>query len=144
MSVEQLKQAMTKTADKAENNEDSRAIKGVNNVYETPKGRAPGTLDAKWGDEPPLDSDNYPVNYSEAVKREAHDGRAGMIERLFDSPKTTAPVEQAMLRQLFNPETVSEGHPPHSPMLQRGRVKEASVAGEESLTDQVMRVVGHR
>jgi hypothetical protein len=49
MSVEEIKRAML---GQVENNEDARVIKGVNNVYETPPGRAPGTLDAKWGDAP--------------------------------------------------------------------------------------------
>ena len=128
----------TKQADAPDTNLDDTQ-KGVNNVYETPPGRKPGTLDALWGDQPP-----NPDTYGTAVMRSAQDTRADMIERLFDSPSTSASAEQAMMSALF--ENARDGRP-HSPLLQRGRssTKDHSEAKEaETLTDSVMRVVGHR
>lgn len=139
MSVYALKQAMLgKAADAPKNNEDE-TNKGISNVHRPPEGRAPGTLDAKWGDHPPKGHDGYPDIYSSAVLREGADTRGGMLERLFDAPKTDAKTEQALMGQHFN--NARQGAP-HSPMLQRGRIKAASA--EETLTDAVMRVVGHR
>ena len=132
MSVD-LRALMGKVADAPKNNEDD-TNKGIENVYGPPHGRSPGTLDARWGDTPPP-----PETYGTGTKREARDGRNEMLERLFDSPRTSADVEQKLLRQ--NLTHFNEAHS-HSPLLQRGRVKEAS--GEETLTDSVMRVVGHR
>lgn len=137
MSVAHLKQAMmdNKTAEQAETNE-GQMTRGVNNVYKQPVGRSPGTLDAQWGDKP-----GPAIVHGKAVIEAAEDGRGEMIDRLLDSPKTTAPVEQALIRDLFTAETVNEAHPPHSPMLRRGKVK---VAEDESLAEQVQRVTGLR
>jgi hypothetical protein len=141
MSVDALKQAMLgKVADAPKTNEND-TNKGVADVREAPAGRAPDTLDAKWGDHPAKGIDGHSDVYSSAVLREARDGRSDLLERLFDSPKTTASVEQALVRKNFG--DVDRDRVSHSPMLQRGRVKTAS-ADEESLTDKVMRVVGRR
>ena len=143
MSVAELKQAMLgKLADAPKTNEDD-TNKGINNVYGPPAGRKPGTLDAKWGDTPKEAPDGYPDNYSTAVKREARDDRAGVIERSFDSPKTTAPAEQSLMAQYL--EHAAEGQP-HSPILQRGHTSKVvtAAADTETLTETVMRVVGRR
>lgn len=137
MSVDTLKQAlMAKSAadnGKLPNNEDE-TNKGTNGVRKDPEGRAPGTLDAPWGAKPPP-----PETYGTATRREAQDGRGDLLDRILDSGKTTAPAEQSLMRQYF--EHAAEGNP-HSPVLQRGH-KTAS-ADSETLTDSVMRVVGHR
>ena len=137
MSVESLKQALidSKTAEKLDTNEDKPTL-SQNNVYKDPPGRSPGTLDARWGDKP-----GPAIVHGTAAVDAAEDGRGGMIDRLFDSPKTTAPAEQELVRTIFNAETVNEGHPPHSPMLRRGKVK---IAEDESLAEQVQRVTGLR
>lgn len=70
------------------------------------------------------------------MEHEAKDGRNEMIERLFDSPKSSAGVEQKLMDENFVGAT--EGHP-HSPMLQRNRVK---TAADETLTDKVRKIVG--
>lgn len=132
-----------KQADAAETNLDGTNV-SVNNVYEQPPGRHPGTLRAKWGDTPPEGANGYPDIYSTGVMRAAQDTRADMIERIFDSPATSAPAEQAMMSELFV--NARDGHP-HSPLLQRGRlpIKEHSeVDGGRTLTDEVMRVIGRR
>ena len=133
----------TKQADAAETNLDDTQ-KGVNNVYEPPPGRKPGTLNAKWGDLPPAGPSGDPDIYGTAVMRSAQDTRADMIERLFDSPATSASAEQTMMSAIF--ENAKNGRP-HSPLLQRGRLptqqhEEAKEA--ETLTDSVMRVIGFR
>jgi hypothetical protein len=125
---------VTKAADAAKTNE-LDTNKGVNDVRKNPEDRSPGTLDAKWGDHPTPSPDVY----STAVVREAHDGRASLIDRIFDSQKTTAPAEQSLMRQNFV--NMAQGNP-HSPILQRGKEPE-KVASDETLTDQVTRVVGH-
>lgn len=133
----------TKQADATETNLDDTQ-KGVNNVYEPPPGRKPGTLNAKWGDSPPEGANGYPDIYGTAVMRAAKDSRADMVERIFDSPPTSAPAEQALMSALF--ENARDGHP-HTPLLQRGRlpVAEHSEAKEaETLTDSVLRIVGFR
>ena len=132
MSVETLKQAMlNKAADQMHNNEDEAMQRPVQ-VHHDPAGRKPGTLDALWGDEPP-----DPEQHSDAVRREAKDDRNEQLERLFTSPASSARSEQAEMNQLL--EHAGEGHP-HSPLLQRG--KQASA--DDTLTDQVVRVVGRR
>ena len=139
MSVDTLKQAMLgKAADAPKTNEDETQ-KGITNVRTPPAGRAPGTLDAKWGDKPREGKDGYPDVYSKGVHQEAQDGRGDLLDRILDAGKTTAPAEQALMRQHF--EHAAEGNP-HSPILQRG--KTASADDSETLTDQVRRVVGHR
>jgi hypothetical protein len=132
-----------KQADAAETNLDDTNV-SVNNVYEQPEGRKPGTLNARWGDAPPEGANGYPDIYSKGVMRAAKDTRADMIERLFDSPGTSASPAQALMSELF--ENARDGHP-HSPLLQRGRLPVAEHSekdASETLTDAVMRVVGHR
>lgn len=142
MSVEELKTALAAMDNgRIENNED-QTNRGVNNVYEPPADRKPGTLDAKWGDKPPEGHNGYPDVYGKAALEAAKDGRGDMIERLFDSPRTMAQVEQSLMSEHF---VNAKDGTPHSPMLQRNRLplKEASV-NDETLTDQVMRVAGRR
>ena len=130
---------LQKAADTAPTNEDDTVL-GVGNVYKKPEGRTPGTLDARWGDDPQVSPDGSTANYGTAVREEAHDDRNEMIERLFDSPKGSAQTEQQEMRQLLL--NADEGHP-HSPMLQRGH--EGKIArADMTLTDLVMRTVGHR
>jgi hypothetical protein len=139
MSVEELKAAMKKQADKPENNEGG-TNKGVADVYAAPAGRAPGTLDAPWGERPAEGRNGYPDVYSTGVMREARDGRGDMLERLFDSPKADAASEQRLMGGLL--EHAREGAP-HSPMLQRGRLHDKTASIDEpTLTDQVMRACG--
>jgi hypothetical protein len=138
--VDDIRQRMAKAADAPANNE-LDPNQGVNDVRKNPPDRSPKTLDARWGDHPPEGHNGYPDVYGTAAVREAHDGRAALIERLFDSPKTTAPIEQALMTQLLS--HAHEGHP-HSPLLQRGRLQEEKTAADETLTDQVNRVVGFR
>ena len=138
---EAFKSALAKMAEAPKNNEND-TLKGVANVRTQPEDRAPGTLDAKWGDDPPEGHNGYPDVYSTAVMREAKDGRGELIERMFDSPKAVAAKEQALMRQYF--ENAGEGDP-HSPMLQRGNLPLKHAHAEpETLTDQVNRVIGFR
>lgn len=133
----------TKQADAPETNLDDTQ-KGVSNVYEAPSGRKPSTLDAPWGEQPPAGPSGDPDIYGTAVMRSAQDTRANMIERIFDSPTTSAPAEQALMNSLF--ENARDGRP-HSPLLQRGKsiTKDHGEDKEaETLTDQVNRVVGFR
>lgn len=140
MSVASLKQAMmnSKTAERMETNE-GQMTRGVNNVYANPPGRKPETLDAKWGDKPPP-----PLTLGTAVQEAAEESREKMIDRLFDSPGTSAPAEQALLRDVLNPATVNAAELPHSALLRRGRTKLEKAAEDESLTEQVQRVTGLR
>lgn len=140
MSVEALKQAMTemKTAESAETNED-KMVRGVNNVWSNPPGRKPETLDAQWGDKPPS-----PMTMGQAANEAAEEGREKMVDRLFDAAGPSATAEQALVRDIFNPETVNAGHTPHSALLRRGRVKNEKLAEDETLTEQVQRVTGLR
>lgn len=140
MSVDALKQAMTsmKTAEAVETNE-GQMTRGVNNVYPNPPGRKPETLDAKWGDKPPP-----PMTFGEGVNEAAEEGREKMIDRLFDAAGPSATADQALLRDIFNAETVNAGHMPHSALLRRGRVKIEKTAEDETLTEKVHRVTGLR
>jgi len=135
---EAFRRALIKLAEGLETNEDDTQM-GVNNVRENPEGRAPGTLDALWGDDSEPGHAGYPDVYGSAVLREAHDGRGAMLDRLFDSVHATAPAEQALMRQHFGP--VADESLPHSPLLQHGRHK---TAAPETLTDLVMRIAGRR
>ena len=148
MSVEDLKTALIKrAANGAVENNEGDTNKGVADVYPTPPGRSPGTLDARWGDKPAEGHDGYTDVYSTSVRREAEDGRGALLDRLFDSPKSTAPAEQALMHQHF--ENAGAGDP-HSPMLQhghsplRGKTAHAVYFDDETLTDQVLRVAGRR
>lgn len=133
MSVEDLKAALSKSAEAPADNEDG-INRGVNSVWPVPDDRKPGTIDAKWGDRPPANM----VNNGTSVVEAAKDGREDMIERLFDSPKTTAPAEQAAMSALFGGMASAESH---SPLLTRGKEKKAS---DETLTDKVVRIAGRR
>jgi hypothetical protein len=141
MSVEDLKAALlSKHADAPKNNEDE-TNRGVANVYDPPEDRRPGTIDAKWGDHPAKGHwPGYPDVYGKAALEAARDGRQAMIGRLFDSPATSGPVEQALMAASFA--HASEGMP-HSPLLQRGKLEKLANDGSETLTDLVRRVVGH-
>jgi hypothetical protein len=142
MDLEEMKTALgTKLAELTTPTNEDQTVKGIIDVRKDPADRAPGTLDAKWGDEPPKGQNGYPDVYSTAVMHESHDGRASLIDRLFDSPRSTAPAEQAEMRQLFANADKGE---PHSPMLQHGKHKHAHMHLDETLADQVVRVVGIR
>lgn len=130
-----LKQAAEAGGARIEDNE-NQTNKGLGNVFPPPEGRKPGTLDAQWGDTPPKTEHGDQAVYGTAAEREAKNGRNDMIDRLFDSPKSNAGSEQSEMRELF--ENADKGNP-HSPMLQRGRVK---AAADETLTDKVRRIVG--
>jgi hypothetical protein len=133
MSVEELKRAlMGKVADAPKNNENDTLI-GTGNVQPPPAGRKPGTVDAKWGDPPPP-----PETYGSSVKREAQNDRGDLLDRILDSPRTSAPAEQSLMQQYF---ATRDGHP-HAPLLQRGRERAGDDDG--TLTDQVRRVVGSK
>lgn len=132
--------SVDKAAETIENNE-NESVRAQNNVRKDPPGRAPGTLDAKWGDEPAKDRDGDQVAYSSAVKREAHDGREGVVDRLFDSVASSAKADQDAIGDYFNAKTVSEARTPHSLLLRHGKDKTAAA---ESLTDQVVRICGRR
>jgi hypothetical protein len=133
MSVADLKEAVIKlAAGEVETNEDE-TTKGKANVYPTPEGRKPGTLDALWGDAPPP-----PVMNSTGAMVAAKESREDMVERLFGVSPTS---EQAVLKSLFNPETVRDAVTPHSATQRLGRTKTAS---DETLTDAVIRVTGLR
>jgi hypothetical protein len=144
MSVEDLKTTLASMSNgRIEDNEETPQ-KGVNNVYEKPDGRRPGTLDARWGDPPAEGHNGYPDVYGKAALEAAKDGRGDMIERLFDSPRTMAQVEQSLMAQNF---VHARDGMPHSPMLQRNHLplKEASVNESDlTLTDKVMRLAGRR
>jgi hypothetical protein len=145
MSVESIKRAMSRTAAPMKNapdNNEAQSTVGMADVFKPPTDRAPGTLDAHWGDHPAEGHNGYPDVYGTAAMQAAKDGREEMLERLFDSPKTTAPAEQAFMSQHFV--NASKGDP-HAPMLQRGRLpaKTASV-DDETLTDAVVRIAGRR
>lgn len=128
------KQAAETGGARIEDNE-NQTNKGLGDVHTAPKDRKPGTLDARWGDHPPISKTDDQAVFGTAVEREAKDGRNEMIERLFDSPKSSAPAEQAEMASLFA--NAADAHP-HSPLLQRGRVK---TAADETLTDKVRRVI---
>ena len=138
MSVEDLKNALAKKADAAKTNENDTQ-KGVADVREPPPDRAPGTLDAHWGDKPAVGPRGDPSVYGTSVEREAKDTRMGVLDRIFDSPRTSASAEKSVMDAYF--EHANEGQP-HSPLLQRGH-KTAS-ADEPTLTDKVNRVIGFR
>ncbi len=145
MTVEDLKLALlAKQADAPKNNEDE-TNRGVANVYDPPENRKPRTLDSRWGDHPAVDQDGHAAVFGTAALAAVEDGRGKMVERLFSSPATMAPVEQALMRANFAGfnEAIH-----HSPLMQRGHTplqkeKRASTA-DETLTDQVLRVAGRR
>jgi hypothetical protein len=121
-------QAMLKSAEVLETNNDQSTV-GVNNVY--PKGdeREPGQLGAKWGDKP---ADQ--TAFSDAAKREAANDRPKMIERLFDSLKTTASADKALVAENFD----HTDYESHNLTLQ----KSAELHGGETLTELVRRTCG--
>jgi hypothetical protein len=141
MSVEDMKEALAAMSNGRLDDNEETTQKGVGNVYDPPADRRPGTLDAKWGDKPPEGHNGYPDVYGKAALEAAKDGRGDMLERLFDSPRTMAEVEQSLMAQHFD--HAREGTP-HSPMLQRNRLPLKEASADQTLTDQVMRVVGHR
>lgn len=142
MSVEEMKEALAAMSNGRLDDNENETNRGVGNVYDPPADRKPRTLDSRWGDHPPEGHNGYPDVYGKAALEAAKDGRTDMIERLFDSPRTMAQVEQSLMAEHF---VNAKDGTPHSPMLQRNHLplKEASV-NDETLTDQVMRVAGRR
>jgi hypothetical protein len=141
MSVAELKIALAALSNGRIEDNEGETAKGVGNVYEKPTDRKPGTLDARWGDHPATSANGDAAVYGLAALQAAHDGRQGMAERLFSSPATSGPSEQALMRQLL--EHANEGHP-HSIMLQRGKSEKTASDASKTLIDQVMKVVGRR
>lgn len=137
MSVAALKQVMieSKLAERLADDED-RVVPGKTEVYPKPPGRKDG-LDAKWGDKPAP-----PMTFGSAAVEAAEEGRENMVERLFAHGAASSTAEKALLREAFNPETVNQGHTPHSALLRRGHTKLAS--GDETLMETVKRVTGLR
>lgn len=87
-------------------------------------------------------SDNDNQGNSSAAKEQHLEGRTDSLNELFDAMGPSASADQQEMRKLFNPETFN-GAVSHSPMLLRGRTKLASPE-DETLTDQVRRIVGRR
>src|SRR5580700_4205417 len=136
MSVAQLKAAMAAAGNGKIKDNESALLKGTANVHTPPEGRAPGTLNARWGDHPPTSPTKDTAVHGTAVEQAAHDDRNGMIERLFDSPGSSAPTEQKLMEGYF---TAPKDGFPHSPLLQRGHLDKT--AQDETLAQQVRRVI---
>ncbi len=134
--LQKARAAMKLAASSGLQTNENETDKGTIDVYPTPPGRAPGTLDAKWGDMPPQGPNGNPAIYGTAVVSTAKDTREDMLERLFSSPSTSAPAEQALMGSLF--EHAREGDP-HSPLLRRNRQEKN--ASDESLREQVARII---
>lgn len=124
---------------KLEDNENQTTV-GMTNVYPTPAGREPGTISAKWGDQPPPKGE-YPDHYGTGALREAREDRHGVLERVFDGMNQASAAAKAEVAQHFD----TKDYQSHSPLLHKqktaARLDEHAPA-EESLSDKVRRVIG--
>lgn len=137
----ELSRRMREAAGRLDDNEDQPTT-GMMNVHVNPEGRKPGTLDAKWGDNPPARDNGYPDHYGEGVMREAKDDRHGVLKRVFDGIEQASNVAEAEVAQNFA-HGASGNYEAHSPLLNRQKTAE-HVPDEGSLTDKVLRTIGRR
>jgi hypothetical protein len=125
----------TKTADKMPNDE-NHLEPGEQKVQKDPP-RFPGTLAAKWGDNPPPDRDGYPDHYGTGALSEGKKDRAEMLEEMFDEFGNASTADKALIAQNFSS---TDRRPPHSPLLQKGA--EAELRTTPSLREQVHGILG--
>ena len=127
---------MKKSAEEMPTNEGHMAP-GRAKVRPDPAGREPGTISARWGDQPKLDRDGYPTPQGTGVEEEANEGRAGVLENLFDEMGHAAAADKALIGQHFATPT-GEHRTPHSPLLQ----KSAFARHEPTLRERVRGILG--
>lgn len=106
--------------------------KGVLEVYKTPAGRSPGTVDAKWGDTPLSD----PQIHGSGVLREANEGRKELLGRVFDSMPAASANAKASVGDLFS----TKDYASRSTLL--GHSKTASSPESLTLSERVRKVAG--
>ena len=118
----------TKMAEQVGNDE-GRIVPGKQEVHPEPGDRKPGTIDAKWGDKPALDSDGYPNQHGSGVEEENNKDRRGVLQTVFENMGVAATADQAFVDQHFST-PFGERRPAHSPLLQ----KEAATYQKNTLT----------
>jgi hypothetical protein len=123
-----------------ENNADM-GTKGRMNVYKDPPDRAPGTLDARWGDDPiPTTTLNYRGTYGTGTEREARDDRQGVLERIFSGMGPARDVARREIAQIFTGPYESR-----STLLDKEKTAAAvHVPEEHTLTERVRSLTGER
>ena len=113
--------------------DESRLVPGKMDLYPDPAGRAPGTIDARWGDAP--NPDKAPLGTG--TLREINRGRGEMLEKLFESFGSSSAAARAGIAQDFAP-----GYETKAPML-HPHIKTAA-PHTPTLTERVRAVVGRR
>jgi len=126
--IEEAKLRMKVAAGEMATNEDE-TNKGVLEVYKTPAGRAPGTVDAKWGDTPLKD----PQVHGSGVLREAGEGRKYLLGRLFSSMPSASTNAKGVVGAAFD----TTNYESHSPLLHKEKT-----ASTTSLSERVRKVAG--
>jgi hypothetical protein len=114
--------------------------KGVMNVYNAPKGREEGTLNARWGDNPPKQPLNWAGDHSTGVVEEAIDDRRGVLERVFDGLAPARDQARAEIAQLFEHGQSGE-YEAHAAVLGKQKTASVHVPDEGSLTDRVRSIL---
>lgn len=120
-------------------NDENTSVKGKQEVHPDPADRKPGTIDAKWGDKPQLDSDGYPNEHGSGITEENNKDRRGVLNALFEDMGAASTADQAFVNQHFST-PAGERRPPHSPLLQ----KEGEAVQKEvpTLREQVRSTLG--
>lgn len=115
------------------------SVKGKQEVHPDPTDRQPGSIHAKWGDRPALDSDGYPSDHASGVVQEGNKDRRGVLEALFEDMGAASTADQALVNQYFSTPS-GERRPAHSPLLQ----KEGEAHRKEALTlrEQIHGILG--
>lgn len=133
MSLEDLRQAFLKTAEATETNKDDTTV-GVENVYPSPAGRAPHTIDAPWGEPGHAD----PFHNSDGVWAAFQEGRDNLLDRVFTQFSNSSKLDKKLISENFSVPGKPGTYESHSALLNHG------VNTSPSLTERVKSLVGRR
>lgn len=119
-------------------NDADEIVPGTTTVYEDPPGRAAGSIDAPWGEDPHPDA-NHNGDAAWAAHQET---RSGVLGRLFTNTAGAADNAKKTISENFDHGGQGE-YEAHTALL---NYKSAAVHAPpgETLTDQVRRVCGRR
>lgn len=114
---------------------------GMMNVYKNPPDRAPGTIDAKWGDTPPARPLNYMGDYGEGAMEMAHDTRHGVLDRVFSGTSEARRAAQAEIAANFAHGSSGE-YEARAALLSKEKTAATHVPDDGSFTERVRSIVG--
>lgn len=126
-----------------EDNEDDSTV-GTLSVYEDPKERESGTIDAHWGDTDISEGKKLPSaqHHSTAVDKLHADTREGVLDRSFSGKAQADQVHQALINENFA-HAASGDYSTHSTHLKKKSVEKVSHVRTPTLLERVKGLTGY-